>query len=84
MRDLRADSRFDTIRLSFRSSMTDATRFESSEPGGVRLGSSEPELDVTRFGLVGLKPERSDPSHELNGLSIKGSEAGNAERLIEN
>lgn len=78
-RDLRADSRFDIIRLRFRSSMMDATRFDSSEASfssaWVRFGSSEPELEVTWLGsgLVGLKPKEWSPSQGVKPYSNAGN-----------
>ena len=96
MRDLRADSRFDSIRLRFRSSITDTSRFESSEPGfssaGVWLGSSEPELEVTGLGLVGLRANKKSgqshgvkpPSNPAKGFPSKGSEAEIAESMAAN
>lgn len=91
MRDLRADSRFDIIRLRFRSSIT---RFGSSGAGfssaRVRFGSSEPELEVTGMGLVGLKADKKSgqshgvkpPSNAVNGFPSKESEAGRAESMV--
>lgn len=94
IRDLRADSRFDIIRLRFRSSIMDPTRFESSEAGfsfssWVWLGSSEPVLEVTVLGLVGSGNKNSGHSHGVkpqskakNGFESKGSEAERAESMV--
>lgn len=82
MRDRRADSRFDIIRLRFRSSTTEPKRLVPSEPGVkflelLRLGSSEPELkflDLFRFGsgepdfgVAGAGFEVYEPELELTG-----------------
>jgi len=48
MRDLRADSRFDIMRRSFRSSITDTTGGSGS--AGSASSLSEPELEVTGLG----------------------------------
>lgn len=65
MRDRLADSRFDIIRLSFRSSILEVVGltlgFGSSEPGLklfiVRFSSSEPESEDAGFGFEFSKPE---------------------------
>lgn len=94
IRDLRADSRFDIIRLRFRSSIMDPTRFESSEAGfslssWVWFGSSEPVLEVTVLGLVGSANQKPGQSHGVkppskveNGFESKGSEAEKAESMV--
>ncbi|KAF7136357.1 hypothetical protein RHSIM_Rhsim08G0090700 [Rhododendron simsii] len=61
IRDRLADSRFEIIRLRFRSSRINPVWFVSSEPGlsepefekkGFGFGFSEPELDITGSGGV--------------------------------
>ncbi|KAJ7952722.1 BZIP transcription factor [Quillaja saponaria] len=84
IRDRLADSRFDIIRLRFRSSVTEFVRFGSSESDLVLawfwFSSSEPELELT--GFVCLKAEKisghshggKPPSKAENGFPSKGSE----------
>ncbi|KAA8531540.1 hypothetical protein F0562_006249 [Nyssa sinensis] len=59
MRDRLADSRFDNIRLLFRSSITGTARFGSSEPELELFwfGSSKPESEEIGFGFELSKPE---------------------------
>lgn len=88
MRDRLADSRFDIIRLRFRSSITEAGWVGSSEPDGwfgssgqeLELvlflfgwfGSSEPELEITDFGF-----EWSEPELDITGSwGLRGKKAG--------
>jgi hypothetical protein len=70
MRDLLADSRFDIIRLRFRSSTGDTS------PLG--FGSSEPELEFKWFGFR-PRSGSSEPELEMTGLGewkASGSHAG--------
>ncbi|KAE9466765.1 hypothetical protein C3L33_01327, partial [Rhododendron williamsianum] len=75
IRDRLADSRFEIIRLRFRSSGINPVWFVSSEPGlsepefekkGFGFGFSDPELDITGSGGV---CEFSEPELDITGLS---------------
>lgn len=72
MRDLLADSRFDIMRLCFRSSTRAAGGFGSSEPEfelvtfRFRFGSSELELETTGFGVTA---ENRSQSHGVKPFS---------------
>ena len=66
IRDRRADSRFDIIRLRLRSSAAESSRFGPSEPEfeckGFRFGPSEQEFELTGFLF-----DSSDPEFERTG-----------------
>lgn len=76
MRDLRADSRFDIMRLRLRSSMTETVCLGSSEPEfelvWIWFGSSEPELDTAGIGDWFGAGKGSGKSHGVNSLSKSG------------